>query len=68
MSTFFEPYLSNRKQYIDVDGSFSTTLPMRVPQGSVLGPQLFSIFINDLASIAPGKNILFADDVVFLYY
>ena len=42
-------YLTNRKQYCDFKGTHSTLLPIRkgVPQGSILGPLPFSIYIND---------------------
>ncbi len=59
-------YLSGRYQYVCYGGIESTLLKVTcgIPQGSVLGPLLFIIFINDIARVSDiAKFILFADDL-----
>lgn len=60
-------YLTARHQLVSVDGVLSDGLPVRsgVPQGSILGPLLFLIYINDLGDAVPGVS-LFADDTALL--
>ncbi len=66
---WFKSYLSNRKQYVSINGFESNVTDMKfgVPQGSVLGPLLFLIYINDLhKSIKYCKTRHFADDTNLL--
>ena len=62
---WFRSYLANRSQSTHVEGHTSTSRPLSsgVPQGSILGPSLFSVFINDLPdTITDSTTVLFADD------
>ena len=63
--SWFKSYLTDRKQYVEIDGIKSSTknLTTGVPQGSTLGPLLFIIYMNDINNVSDTfKSILFADD------
>ena len=62
--SWIRSFLSNRLQRVVVDGSFSSPSEVTsgVPQGSVLGPTLFLLYINDLDSGIRSSVRLFADD------
>ena len=63
---WLKSYLSNRQQRVVIEGSSSPWLPVKsgVPQGSILGPLLFLLYINDMPqSVLSSSIALFADDV-----
>ena len=68
---WFKSYLSDRRQYVEYDRCISdtTTVGLGVPQGSVLGPVLFIIYMNDLSDNLPkAHSILFADDTTIYHH
>ena len=62
-----ESYLTERKQYVSINNCASSTNSVRigVPQGSILGPLLCLIYVNDLCNAIKCNPRLFADDTCF---
>ena len=59
-------FLSNRTQHVSINGSHSAlaNVTSGVPQGSVLGPVLFLLYINDITNQIQSNIRLFADDSI----
>ena len=65
MWLWFKSYLTNRLQYVSINNCKSGLLQVKsgVPQGSILGPLLFIIYVNDLSPVINNSHILgYADD------
>jgi hypothetical protein len=65
---WFENYLAGRNQFVVINGKSSSLreILLGVPQGSILGPLLFIIYINDLANVSNLFSSLFAGDTKLL--
>lgn len=64
-NAWIESYLSQRNQYVNINGQNSEMLPIScgVPQGSILGPKLFILYVNDMCNASElFEYVLFADD------
>ena len=68
-TAWFASYLKDRSQCVEINGSRSDFLPIGcgVPQGSILGPQLFLIYINDMNLSINCKLSLYADDSALVF-
>lgn len=63
-------YLNHRSQYVEINGISSQLKPIKigVPQGSILGPLLFNIYVNDIVNVdASTKYVIYADDTTLLF-
>ena len=63
-------YLEDRSQFVSVNGISSTMKPITsgVPQGSVLGPLLFLLYVNDMpGTLVKSSMIMYADDTTIFY-
>ena len=65
---WFSSYLSDRCQLVELSGVKSSTVKATcgVPQGSILGPLLVLIYVNDLSAAINNKLLLYADDSAIL--
>ena len=67
-SEYLQSYYENRKQYVHANGfsSSSRSVVYGVPQGSIIGPVCFSLYINDMPLAVEEEVVLFADDAAFV--
>ena len=65
-------YLNNRVQAVNIGHTYSMSnfqgIKVGVPQGSILGPLLFIIYVNDLPHCVDCKTVMYADDTTLLFH
>ena len=68
-TNWFKSYLTNRKFIVHINNSFSEpgNLLCGVPQGSILGPLLFLLYINDMPQAVTCDLLLYADDTCLVF-
>ena len=66
---WFQSYLSNRSFWVNVQGKYSciAKIDCGVPQGSILGPLLFLLYVNDMKQAVDCNLFLYADDSCLVY-
>ncbi len=64
---WFDSYLKSREQSVVINNvkSVPHNINIGIPQGTILGPILFSVYINDLSDVCPDASLqMYADDTV----
>ena len=66
---WFESYLSTRRFQVNIKNKYSNVANINcgVPQGSILGPLLFLLYVNDMPQAVDGELFLYADDSCLVY-
>ena len=66
---WFQSYLSNRRFTVNLENSFSevSNISSSLPQGSILGPLLFLIYVNDMTMAVKCNLFLYADDTCLVF-
>ena len=66
---WYTSYLTNRSFIVNVGKEFSSPgkLSCGVPQGSILGPLLFLLYVNDMPQAVNSELLLYADDTCLIY-
>ena len=62
---WFKSFLVGRRQCVRITGTLSswTQVKSGVPQGSILGPLLFTLYVNELPSLVSSSVVMFSDDI-----
>ena len=68
--SWFHSYLTSRRQITSINDTLSSSLPVTVgvPQGRIVGPLLFIIYVNDMPNVIKHCTIILYADNTLLYY